>query len=216
MRQGGGKTAWRKAAEFTRCARRAAVAAFRSRGNVGAARKAACPRRVDDRRCRYGSRGSAIPSTAEFGPTLGTQFLLWNFGVLGQALGAIVRAWGWGDALIAAASLVVLAAALLMLAMFYRHARGDRLFYRPGARASKASAVLADCARVYGGEGVRPNRQKSVVTPEACETAGRPVHKSRNNSAVNFAADGVPVASFLPWISTPSLPRRALAAGRCK
>jgi len=54
------------------------------------------------------------------------QFLLWNFGVLGQALGAIVRAWGWGDALIAAASLVVLAAALLMLAMFYRNALGDQ------------------------------------------------------------------------------------------
>ena len=66
------------------------------------------------------------------GPTLGTQFLLWNFGVLGQALGAIVRAWGWGDALIAAASLVVLAAALLMLAMFYRHARGDRLVLSTG------------------------------------------------------------------------------------
>ena len=54
------------------------------------------------------------------------QFLLWNFGVLGQALGAIVRAWGWGDALIAAASFVVLAAALLMLAMFYRNALGDQ------------------------------------------------------------------------------------------
>jgi hypothetical protein len=50
------------------------------------------------------------------------QFLLWNFGVLGQSLGAIVRAWGWGDGLIALTSLVVLAAALLMLAMFYRHA----------------------------------------------------------------------------------------------
>jgi hypothetical protein len=49
-----------------------------------------------------------------------TQFLLWNFGVLGQALGAIVRAWGWGDGPIAVASLVVLAAAILMLAMFYR------------------------------------------------------------------------------------------------
>jgi hypothetical protein len=60
------------------------------------------------------------------------QFLLWNFGVLGQALGAIVRAWGWGDALIAAASLVVLAAALLMLAMFYRHARGDQLVLSAG------------------------------------------------------------------------------------
>lgn len=55
-----------------------------------------------------------------------SQFLLWNLGVLGQALGAIVRAWGWGDALIAAASLVVLAAALLMLFMFYRNALGDR------------------------------------------------------------------------------------------
>ena len=142
MRQGGGKTAWRKAAEFTRCARRAAVAAFRSRGNVGAARKAACPRRVDDRRCQYGSRGSAIPSTAEFGPTLGTQFLLWNFGVLGRALGAIVRAWGWGDALIAAASLVVLAAALLMLAMFYRNARGDRLVLW-GSKACIPAAALA-------------------------------------------------------------------------
>jgi hypothetical protein len=54
------------------------------------------------------------------------QFLLWNFGVLGQALGAVARAWGWGDALIAAASLVVLAAALLMLAMFYRNALGDQ------------------------------------------------------------------------------------------
>ena len=60
------------------------------------------------------------------------QFLLWNFGVLGQALGAIVRAWGWGDGLIAAASLVVLAAALLMLAMFYRHARGDRAVLSAG------------------------------------------------------------------------------------
>ena len=52
--------------------------------------------------------------------------MLWNFGVLGQALGAIVRARDWGDALIAAASLVVLAAAVLMLAMFYRHALGDQ------------------------------------------------------------------------------------------
>ena len=56
----------------------------------------------------------------------GAQFLLWNFGVLGQALGAIVRAWGWGDALIAAASFVVLAAAVLMLTMFYRQAAGDQ------------------------------------------------------------------------------------------
>jgi hypothetical protein len=53
------------------------------------------------------------------------QFLLWNFGVLGQALGAILRAWGWGDAVIGAASLVVLAAGVLMLAVFYRDARGD-------------------------------------------------------------------------------------------
>ncbi len=38
----------------------------------------------------------------------------------------IARAWGWGDALIAAASFVVLAAALLMLAMFYRNAVDDQ------------------------------------------------------------------------------------------
>ncbi len=42
--------------------------------------------------------------------------------MLGQALGA----WGWGDALIAAASSVVLGAALLMLAMFYRNAAAER------------------------------------------------------------------------------------------
>jgi len=63
----------------------------------------------------------AWPSVAG-DPRAFPQFLLWNFGVLGQALGAIVRAWGWGDGPIAVASLMVLAAALLMLAMFYRHA----------------------------------------------------------------------------------------------
>jgi hypothetical protein len=62
------------------------------------------------------------------------QFLLWNLGVLGQSIGAIVRAWGWGDALIALMSLVVLAAALLMLAMFYRHAAGETVLSTGPAR----------------------------------------------------------------------------------
>jgi hypothetical protein len=48
------------------------------------------------------------------------QFILWNAAVLVQAVGAIVRAWGWGDALIGVASVVVLAAAVMMLVMFYR------------------------------------------------------------------------------------------------
>jgi len=52
----------------------------------------------------------------------GRQFIVWNVGVLAQAVGAIVRAWGWGDALIGSASVVVLAAAFMMLAMFYRSA----------------------------------------------------------------------------------------------
>jgi len=51
------------------------------------------------------------------------QFIIWNVGVLIMTVGAATRAQGHGDAIIAAGSLVVLAATLMMLMIFQRSAR---------------------------------------------------------------------------------------------
>jgi hypothetical protein len=51
------------------------------------------------------------------------QFLAWNIGVLILVIGGILRVWGYGDAVIAVGSVVVLIAALMLLVMFQRSAR---------------------------------------------------------------------------------------------
>jgi hypothetical protein len=51
------------------------------------------------------------------------QFLAWNIGVLILVIGGILRVWGYGDAVIAVGSVVVLIAALMLLVMFQRSAK---------------------------------------------------------------------------------------------
>jgi hypothetical protein len=48
------------------------------------------------------------------------QFLVWNVAVLIMAIGALIRIWGHGVAVIAAGSFVLLAATLMLLVMFHR------------------------------------------------------------------------------------------------
>ena len=56
-------------------------------------------------------------------PWANWQFIVWNIGVLITAIGAIVRIWGHGDAVIAIGSIVMLLATLMLLVMFQRGAR---------------------------------------------------------------------------------------------
>jgi hypothetical protein len=51
------------------------------------------------------------------------QFLAWNVGVLITAIGAVTRTLGHGDAVIAIGSIVLLAAALMLLVIFQRSAK---------------------------------------------------------------------------------------------
>jgi hypothetical protein len=51
------------------------------------------------------------------------QFLAWNIGVVIMVIGAFLRIWGYGDGVIAAGSIVVLIAALMLLVMFQRSAK---------------------------------------------------------------------------------------------
>jgi hypothetical protein len=53
-------------------------------------------------------------------PWANWQFIAWNIGVLVTAVGAIVRVWGHGDAVIAIGSIVMLVATLMLLVMFQR------------------------------------------------------------------------------------------------
>ena len=53
-------------------------------------------------------------------PWANWQFIAWNIGVLITAIGAIVRVWGQGNAVIAIGSIVLLVAAVMLLVMFQR------------------------------------------------------------------------------------------------
>jgi hypothetical protein len=56
-------------------------------------------------------------------PWANWQFIAWNIGVLITAIGAIVRIWGQGNAVIAIGSIVLLVAAVMLLVMFQRGGR---------------------------------------------------------------------------------------------
>jgi hypothetical protein len=51
------------------------------------------------------------------------QFLAWNIGVVIMVIGAFLRVWGYGDAVIGVGSIVALIAAVMLLVMFQRSAR---------------------------------------------------------------------------------------------
>ncbi len=70
----------------------------------------------------FGTVFRAWPKAAGDG-WAGAQFIVWNVGILIQAIGAVLRAWGWGDAVVTIGSVVVLVGAAMMLVIFDRNAR---------------------------------------------------------------------------------------------